>query len=58
MYFLMIRTFLLFFLFTVNAPTPQEVPAAPDKSGTSFYDQCGVTEKNLAQGNVSEEEKQ
>ena len=51
---LLLTPFLLFFLFTVNAPIAQEAPAAPDKSGTSFYDQCGATEKNLGQGNASE----
>ena len=51
---LLLTTFLLFFLVAVHAPTAQEVPFAPDKSGTSFYDQCGTTEKDLRQRSVSE----
>jgi hypothetical protein len=30
------------------------VPSAPDKSGTSFYDQCGPAEKDLHQLSTAE----
>ena len=46
---LLLATLLLLFLFAIQAPIAQEVSSAPDKSGTSFYDQCGTAEKDVEQ---------
>jgi hypothetical protein len=42
------------FLTRMLAPVAQEAPPAPDRSGTSFYDQCGTTEKDLVQRSAAE----
>jgi len=44
----------LLLAFADGVPTAKEVPYAPDKSGTSFYDQCGTTEEDLERRNTPE----
>lgn len=39
--------------FPIQAPTAQEVPSPPDKSGTSFYDEC-TTDKDPEQRSTAD----
>jgi Rap1a immunity proteins len=51
---LLLATLLLLFLFATQAAIAQGVPSVPDKSGTSFYDECGTTDKDLGQRSTAE----
>jgi len=50
---LILTTLLSLLLLAEGVPTAQELLSAPDKSGTSFYDQCASTEKDLEQRDIA-----